>query len=397
MKLIKRNNYLEKLINVIGTPDIKVITGVRRSGKSKLLEMLNEYFNKDDKNNVIAIDFNKLQFEELKNYHMLNNFIEQKYLDKKINILLIDEIQLCDKFELVINSLHSSGNYDIYITGSNAFLLSSDLATLFTGRTFSIEVFPFSLKEYMEYYDLNDVDQAFDRYFYEGGFAGSYLYKNIEDKYDYIDKDVYQTIIIRDLMNRYNIRNKDILENLCSYMLDNISNLLSSNNITKYLNSKNKKITDKTISNYIKYLCDAFIFYKINRYDLKGKKYLLTDSKFYLCDPSLKYAKLGTKNIDYGRTYENIVAVELLRRGYDVYVGKLYQKEIDFVIKKRNEQVYIQVCRSIDDEDTFKREITPLLQIKDAYPKIIITRTKQDTYLHDGVKIVDIAKWLSEE
>ena len=252
-----------------------------------------------------------------------------------------------------MNSLQSSGKYDIYITGSNAFLLSSDLATLFTGRTFSIEVFPFSLNEYMEYFRLSDVDQAFDKYFYEGGFAGSYLYKNIEEKYDYINKDVYQTIIIRDLMKRYNIRNKDILENLCDYMLDNISNLSSINNITKYFNSNNRKITDKTISNYVKYLSDAFIFYKINRYDLKGKRFLSTDSKYYLCDPSIKYAKLGTKNIDYGRTYENIVAIELLRRGYEIYVGKLYQKEIDFVIKKRDEQVYIQVCRSIDNEDTF--------------------------------------------
>lgn len=394
MKLFKRKKYLDKLLNVIGTPDIKVITGVRRSGKSKLMELLKNHFETNSEYNVISVDFNKLIFEELKEYHNLNKYIEEKYISGKSNVLMIDEVQMCKGFELVINSLHASGNYDIYITGSNAFLLSSDLATLFTGRTFSIEVYPFSFEEFCEYYSYDNVDDAFDRYFFEGGFSGSYLYKTLEEKYDYIDKDVYQTIIVRDLMKKYKIRNKEVLENLCNFMLDNISNLSSSNNITDYLNRNNSSITDKTISNYIKYLCDAFVFYKVGRYDLKGKKYLSTESKYYLCDPTIKYARLGTKNIDYGRTYENMVAIELKRRGYEIYVGKLYKKEIDFVAKKRNEQIYIQVSRNIDDEETFKREITPLLQIKDAYPKMIITRTKHDSAIYEGVYIVDIARWL---
>lgn len=397
MIIYERKKYLDRLLRVIGTPDIKVITGVRRSGKSKLLELLKMHFDNDINNNIIFIDFNRLFNEELKEYHNLNKYIEEHYKANKRNILMIDEVQMCDKFELVINSLHSSNKYDIYITGSNAFLLSSDLATLFTGRTFSIEVYPFSFKEFMDFYSYNDVDEAFDKYFFEGGFAGSYPYDSIEEKYDYIDKDVYQTIIVRDLMKKYKIRNKEVLENLCDYMLDNISNLASANNITNYLNSNNSSITDKTISNYIKYLCEAFVFYKVGRYDLRGKKYLSTESKYYLCDHTLKYAKLGTKQIDYGRTYENIVAIELMRRGYEIYVGKLYNKEIDFVAIKRNEQIYIQVSKNIDDEDTLKREVTPLLQIKDAYPKMIITRTKHDITQYEGIIIVDIARWLVKE
>ena len=178
------------------------------------------------------------------------------------------------------------------------------------------------------------------------------------------------------------------------FLIDNISKLTSSNNITNYLNNNNNAITDKTVSNYIDYLCDAFVFYKVNRFDLRDKKYLSTEYKYYLCDPTIKYAKLGTKNIDYGRTYKNIVAIELLRRGYKIYVGKLYKKEIDFVAMKRDEQLYIQVSRNIDDVSTFKREVDPLLAIKDAFPKIIITRTKQETQLYEGIKIIDIARWL---
>ncbi len=335
MKILKREKYLDKLISAIGTSDIKVTAGVRRSGKSKLLLLLKEYILNNNSNaNIIDIDYNLLAFEELKEYHKLNEYIENKYVSGKDNFLLIDEIQMCSNFEKTLNSLHAFEKYDIFVTWSNAFLLSSDLATLFTGRTFSIEVFPFSLHEFMQYFKISDVDSAFDKYFYEGGFSGSYPYKSIEEKFDYINKDVYQTIIVRDLMTKYKVRNKEVLENLCSYLLDNISNLSSANNITNYLKSKNNNITDKTISNYIKYLCDAFVFYKIQRFDLKGKRYLSTESKYYLCDSSIKYAKLGTKNIDFGRTYENMVAIELLRRGYEIYVGKLYKKEIDFVAKK---------------------------------------------------------------
>ncbi len=396
MKLIERKEYLNKLINVIGTPDIKVITGVRRSGKSKLLEIFKEYITKNIKKyNIIHINFNLKEYDNLKDANSLYDYISSKYKVNKNNFVLIDEVQMCNDFEKVINWLHALEKYDIYITGSNAFLLSSDLATLFTGRTFEIEIYPFSFKEFNEYYNYDNIDTAFDKYVLEGGMSGSYLYKTNEDKYKYL-KDIYTSLIVRDIKEKYSIRNSRLLDELNEFLMDNISNITSSRSITNELIKINPKkvISDKTISNYIKYLCNAFAFYKVRRYDIQGKKYLSFKDKYYLVDPSFKYAIIGTKNMNYGRIYENIVAIELKRRGYEVYVGVLYKKEIDFVAIKKDEKIYIQVSDDISSDKTFKREVTPLLQIKDAYPKIIISRTRHDTYQYEGVQIIDIAKWL---
>ena len=396
MKLIKREEYLNKLINVIETPDIKVITGIRRSGKSKLLEEFKNYISQTVKeNNIIHINYNLPKFENLKNYNALVEYVESNYKEEAKNFILIDEVQMCEGFEKAINGFHAEEKYDIYITGSNAFLMSSDLATLFTGRTFKVEVYPFSFKEFQKYYQYNDLQEAFDKYVYEGGMSGSYLYKTQEEKYQYI-KDVFNTLIVRDIKQKYKIRNTDIIQNLTDFLMDNVSNLTSANNIADILNSHNVSITDKTINNYIEYLCNAFAFYKVKRYDIKGKKFLSTQNKYYLADQSFRYAMLGTSNMDYGRMYENIVAIELLRRGYEVYVGILYKKEIDFVAQKQGKKIYIQVSDDISNENTFKREVESLLKIQDAYPKVVIARTKHDTYQYEGIDIVDIATWLSE-
>ena len=396
MKIIERD-YLKDLISIIGTPDIKVITGVRRSGKSKLLEKLKEYIEKNIKNyNIIYINFSLLEFEQLNEYHKLNDYIESKYIQNKNNFVLIDEVQMCKGFERTINSLHASEKYDIYITGSNAFLLSSDLATLFTGRTFEIEIFPFSFEEYLKYYQYKDIDLAFDKFVLDGGMAGSYLYDDEEKRYNYI-LDVYKTLIVRDINEKYNIKNNELLDNLTNFMMDNISNITSVRNITNSLNKFDNTLNHKTIGSYIQYLCNAFLFYKVKRYDIQGKRYLESLDKYYLVDQTFKYAKLGIKNMNYGRSYENIVAIELLRRGYDIYVGELYNTEIDFVAMKRNEKIYIQVSDNIEDEKTFNREVNSLLKIKDAYPKILIARTKHNNYLYEGIQIYDIAKWLMEK
>ena len=394
MRLIERDFYLNKLKEVMGTPDIKVITGVRRSGKSKLLESFMTYVRANDPDaNIIHINFNLNSYESLAEYHALNHYIESAYIAGKNNFVFIDEVQMCEGFEKAINSLHASEKYDIYITGSNAFLLSSDLATLFTGRTFEIEVYPFSFGEFMQYYELTDRYAAFTRYIQEGGMSGSYLYKTPETKYDYIS-DVFNTLIVRDIQRKYKIRNMPLMERLCDFLIDNISNLTSTRSVAAVFTSEQVKTNDRTISAYIKYLCNAFAFYKVRRYDIQGKRYLASNDKNYLSDHSFKYAKLGTKNADYGRMIENIVAIELLRRGYELYAGVQYKKEIDFVAIKRNEKLYIQVASSIDDPDTFQREVDPLLKIKDAYPKMILMRTRQEAYQYEGVQIVDVADWL---
>ncbi len=394
MRLIERKAYLDKLIDVIGTPDIKVITGVRRSGKSKLLEAFRDYVVASVPSaNVVHINFNLAKNEEYKNYHTLNDFIEASYKEGCDNFVLIDEVQLCPNFELTINSLHAEEKYDIYITGSNAFLLSSDLATLFTGRTYEIKVYPFSFAEFMEYFALSDSYSAFDRYMKEGGMAGSYLYKDQNAKYDYI-KDVFNTLILRDIRQKYKIRNTAMMDRIVDFLMDNISNLTSAWNISEVLERNNDKVNHKTVSSYLEYLCNAFAFYRFRRYDIRGKKYLSSNDKYYLSDPIFRYAKLGTKNIDFGRVLENIVAIELLRRGYEVYVGVLYKKEIDFVAIRRDEKLYIQVSDNISDEKTFEREVSPLLQIKDAYPKILIARTRNEEYQYEGIRIIDVSTWL---
>ena len=398
MKIIKRD-YLKKLINAMGTPDIKVITGIRRSGKSELLSMFKDYVLNSDKDaNIIFIDYNLVDFEDLKEYKKLIEYIDNLYNANKNNYIMIDEVQMCDGFEIALNNFHAQKKYDIYITGSNAFLLSSDLATLFTGRNFSIEVYPFSYKEFLEYYNYENNDDNFDKFVLEGGFSGSYLYKELEEKYDYI-KEVYKTLIVRDIVDRNKIKNIPLMDSISDFLIDNISRITSYRSITETLKSNKMDVNDKTVGTYIKYLCDAFAFYKVRRYDIQGKMYLATQDKYYLSDHAVKYAIEGTKNMNYGSIYENIVAMELIRRGYEIYVGILYDKEIDFVASKRNEKIYIQVSSDLGNDfenETFKREVTPLLKIRDAYPKMVIARTHHAMYTYEGIQIIDIKDWLTK-
>ncbi len=389
---------MERIKALKDTPDIKIITGIRRCGKSNLMQAYSDYLEKEfDDANIIFIDYMDLAFEDIKEYHALHKYVEEQYDKDKRNYLFVDEVQMCPDFELAINSLYAKRKYDIYITGSNAFLLSADLATLFTGRYIEMHMFPFSFKEYCEYFDdVKDVDRLFEEYFVKGGLAGSYAYHTDLDRVTYI-KEVYETIVNRDLVQKYNLADTQVLRQLSEFLMDNISNLTSPNKVSGILTTNEVITNHVTIGRYIEYLCNAFIFYDIKRYDIRGKKYLKTSDKFYLCDTGIRYAILGSRNMDYGRAYENIVCVELLRRGYDVYVGKLYQKEIDFVAQRGDEKIYIQVSDNISNQETFEREYTPLLQIKDAYPKIIIARTKHPRYTYEGIEVYDIAEWLLNE
>jgi predicted AAA+ superfamily ATPase len=353
-----------------------------------------EWIRTNEDTNIIYVDFADLKFDDLKTYKELYNFCEGQYIDGKTNVIIVDEVQMCEKFELAINSLYNRRKYDIYITGSNAFLLSSDLSTLFTGRFIEIPVYPFSFAEYCEYYGYDsNTANVLDSYVMNGGLAGAYVYSEKEDQASYI-KDVYTTIIKRDLVDKYGIKEEALLDSLTDYMMDNISNLTSASKISNVFKQNKVETNHITIGNYMKYLCSAFMFYKVKRYDIRGKKYLETSDKYYLSDLGFRYAMLGTRNMDYGRAYENIVALELLRRGYEIYVGKLYQKEIDFVVMKQNEKLYIQVSDNISDSDTLERELSPLKAIKDAYPKILIANTKHDDYDIEGIKVLDLTNWL---
>ena len=396
MKLIERTDYMEEMKSLLQTPDIKVITGVRRCGKSKLLDAFASWLQVNDPDaNIIHINYNLTEFEDLLEYHALENHAEAHYKTGKNNYLLIDEVQMCPSFEKAVNSLHAKEKYDIYVTGSNAFLQSSDLATLFVGRTYELHVFPFSFREYLSYFPSENLYGSLTKYITEGGMAGSYLYKNDVQKYRYINSEVLNALIVRDIVNKYHLKNEPLLHELIDFLMDNIGNVTSVRAITDTLSSNRTKVDHKTVGKYLNILCRAFAFYRLRRYDIRGKRYLRSEDKYYLADQSFRFARLGTKNMDYGRVLENIVAIELLRRGYEVYVGVLYSKEIDFVAMKQGEKLYIQVANDISDPKTFEREVTPLLAIKDAYPKLLIARIWQPEYQHEGIRIIDAADWLS--
>ena len=396
MKKIERVSYLEKLQGLRLTPDIKIITGVRRSGKSELIRSHMDWLTENDKKaNIIFVDYTLLSAESLQEYHALHEHVESQYRKSRNNYVFIDEVQMCKGFEKAINSLHAMQKYDIYLTGSNAFLLNSDLATLFTGRVMTIEVYPFSFAEYRTYFGQKEIQSQLDEYIQEGGLAGSYIYSESDQKTAYI-QEVLRTILERDIIQRYKLSDTFLLNKLAEYLMDNVSNITSARSVANILNDDQVSTTHVTARNYIEALCRTFLFYQVKRYDIHGKEYLRMMDKYYLVDSGIRYALLGTRNMDYGRIYENLVAIELLRRGYDIYVGKLYQKEVDFVAMRGGEKIYVQVSDDIHGEETFKREYSPLLQIKDAYPKYIIARTRVPKYDYHGIQVVDLAEWLIE-
>lgn len=398
MKLIKRIDYLSVLKAVKDAPDIKILCGMRRAGKSKLMDEHVRFIRKTKpRANIISIDMTLLKNERLKDYHILYDYIKARTKKAGVNYLFVDEVQMCPKFELVINSLHEERNvrYDIYLTGSNAFLLSSDLTTLFTGRHHEIKTYPFSFREFRRYFLAEkDIDRAFDRYVIEGGLSGSYLYKDESARAGYV-REVYQTILRRDIVQRFKLPDSRVLERLAEFLMDNIGNVTSANNVSSSLVADHVPTNHVTIGNYLGHLADAYLFHELKRYDVRGRRCLEQSGKYYLMDHAIRYAVLGRRNMDYGHVYENIVCIELLRRGYEVYVGKLYQKEIDFVVMKGSEKIYVQVSDDISDGKTLARELEPLRKIRDSYPKLLIARTRHDETDRDGVRIIDIARWLA--
>lgn len=399
--MIQREEYLNLLIEAKDTEFIKVITGVRRSGKSTLLLMYKEYLLKNNvnKNNIIHINFESAIYDDIKNYKDLYNKIKNKISTGK-NYILLDEVQNVEKWEKAINSLNVDFDVDIYITGSNAYLLSSELATLLSGRYIEIKMYPLSFKEFIKFnnYDNNNIEEKFNEYLKYGGLPAITQIKDKDHLVMSYLNDIYNAIVKKDIIERNNIKDIALLENIVRYIAANIGSPISANKISGYLNSNKiiEKTNHQTIDNYLKMLENAFIVYKADRSDIRSKALLKTLGKYYIADTGLRNIILGFRNIDEGHLLENVVYLELLRRGYKVSIGKLFDYEVDFVIESPNEIKYYQVTKSLVNDEVKEREIRSLESIPDNYEKIILTMDKSINKDYNGIKVKNIIDFLLE-
>ena len=389
---IFRKSYIDHLKKYKDLDLIKVLTGVRRSGKSTILLQYIEELKKDglDDTQIVYYNFEKILPDEMYNYKLLyNKIIEKKVKGKKLYVFL-DEIQEVKNFEKTIDSLYLDKEIDIYITGSNANLLSSELATLLTGRHIELKVYPFSFKEYLEATNKN-IEEGFNNYIIYG--AMPYITK-LDDKEiikEYL-QTLYNTILLKDIVKRKSIKDVGILEDLSRFLCDSIGSIISPKSISDTMTSKGRKVSSITIDNYITYLCESLLFYKCDRYDIKGKQSLETLNKIYLVDQGFKTI-LTNQNVNFGHTLENVIYMELLRRNYKVQIGKISDTEIDFICQKFEEIKYIQVAATVLDENALERELRPLQKIKDNYEKIIITLDTLPIE-KDGIKVINAKDFL---
>lgn len=399
--MIKRKFYLEKIVKLIDTEDIKVITGVRRCGKTVLLKQIIDELEKRGiaSENIIYMSFESSKYKNIRNDNDLDEFIFSKTnnLNGKI-YLLFDEIQKVKNWEVSLNSYRVDLECDIYITGSNSQLLSGELATLISGRYISINMLPFSFKELIQYYDEmhENIDEIklFEQYLSYGGFPGLLNYENEEkEKYLY---DLYSTIVLNDILYKNKVKDLDLLERLMEFMISNIGQLFSANSISKYIKNENRKTTPHTIINYMDYARNAFIFYQIKRENIKQKRKLLISDKYYLVDSGFYFIFNGSTQRNWGQLLENIVFLELIRQGYSITIGKIQDLEVDFVCRKANQIKYIQVSQSILDENTRKREFKSLEKISDSYPKYVISMDSFD-FSANGIIHLNIIDFLKSE
>lgn len=394
--MINRNEYLNKLIQFKDKNLIKVITGIRRCGKSTLFKLFQNYLleNEIQKDQIININFEDIDFESLTDYKKLYEFLSSKLIKNKKNYIFLDEIQNVKDFQKVVDSLYIKENVDLYITGSNAFFLSGELATLLSGRYVEIKMLPLSFKEYLSAFnDNSDLARKFRQYFEYGGFPYTLELGDSNLIKDYLS-GIYSTVVLKDVVARKKISDVSMLESVIKFIFDNIGNITSIKKIADTMTSMGRKITSPTIETYLSALIDSFILYKIGRYDIAGKQYLKTAEKFYLVDMGLKRFLLGTKKNNIGHTLENIVFLELLRRGYEIYIGKIGTLEVDFIGIKNGITQYFQVSQTVLDENTLERELKPLMSIKDHNEKFLLTLDEQPLTTHNGIKQINIIDWL---
>ena len=400
--LKNRDLYLNQLIQFKDKKLIKVITGLRRSGKSTLLSLFENHLITSgvDKNHIIRMNFESFEFDEITNYKELHEYINKRILDpNKRHYILLDEVQQVSSWERVINSFFVDANVDIFITGSNAYLLSSELSTLLSGRYVEIKMQPLSFKEYLEFLDSDkemSLQEKFNQYLEYGGLPTIVELLDNPDTIGPFLEGIYNTVLMKDVIERNGVRDAALLESILKFIAANIGSIVSTKKISDYLTSSGRKTTSDTIDNYMKMLENAFIIYKANRYDLKGKMFLKTLEKYYIVDIGIRNKLIGLRNTDYGHVLENIVYLELLRRGYEVTIGKIGSLEVDFVASKPKEKIYYQVSATIMDEKTRERELRPLESISDNYPKYILTMDQIVFNDYSGIRVKNIIDFLLE-
>ena len=398
--MIERPLYLNKIMPFVDTPFVKILTGVRRCGKSTILKMIQkklkeEYHITDEQ--ILSYRFDSMEYEDMTSKELYQE-LKTKILNTKKTYLFLDEIQEINGWEKVVNTLASDYDVDIYITGSNSRMMSSEISTYLTGRYITFHIYTLSFEEYLtfkkSYTTLKDLKQEFSNYVRLGGFPATHLQDYSQDEVYTIVKDIYNSTIFSDIVRRNQIKKIDQLERVVKYTFNNIGNTFSAKSISNYLKTEQRKIDNETVYNYLEKLQKAYILHKCSRYDLQGKAILKTQEKFYLADISLRYSVLGYSVDSIASSLENIVYLELKRRGYDVYIGKMNDKEIDFVATKQNDKIYVQVTQEIKSEKTQKIEYDQLLEIRDNYPKYVVMANDFAGGNYEGIKTMNIIDFL---
>ena len=394
--MIKRNDYLRQLNSFKDKLLIKVITGIRRCGKSTLLESYQRELSDDgvSPEQMISINFEDAIFEDLCERKALYRYIEQRLQPNSMNYIFLDEVQHVDEWQKVVDSFFIKKNCDVYITGSNAYLLSGELATLLSGRYVEIKMLPLSFAEFVSAFpNKNELSKKYITYITDSSFPYTLELDSLEDIRVYLD-GLYNSIVLKDVVKRKKIADVSVLENVIRFMFDNIGNLCNTKKIADSLSSGGRKMSAHTVDNYLSALCDSFILYRVGRYDVKGKQYLKTGEKFYLADMGLRNYLLGPQKSDMGRALENVIYLELLRRGGDIRIGKIGESEVDFIVTSNRGIEYYQVALSVREKSTLDRELRPLNSISDHNPKYLITLDDDPDVSHNGIRQVNALDWL---
>ena len=395
--LLQRKEYLDKLITFRDKQIIKIVTGIRRCGKSTLLRLYQDWLKAQgvSENQIISINFEDMDYEELTDYKKLYAYLKERLVRDNMTYIFLNEIQHVDNFPKVVDSLYIKEKVDIYMTGSNAYMLSSEIATLISGRYVQIEMLPLSFREYMESTgSMDDRGVKYTEYLENSSFPFTLELKGHPDEIrDYLE-GLYNTIVVKDIVNRKRISDTMMLKSVLRFVFDNIGNPLSSKKIADTMTSDGRKIDVKTVEKYLEALSESYIIYQAKRYNIKGKQYLKTLEKYYVVDIGLRFMLLGSRQVDAGHILENIIYLELLRRVYDVYLGKIDTFEVDFVAQNRKGTAYFQVALTARDEKTLERELRPLQAIRDHYPKVLLTMDEDPEAQYDGIRRLNARDWL---